>query len=242
MDYTLRFYRDWVKEDDLTTFRVKVGETDLSIRAHADLTDEALKFVKRLRTDIEVHAETHPGFLEALTPQVADAAAPAIVADMIRHSAAYGVGPMATVAGAMAQAVGRQLLRLTPEVIVENGGDVFLQMKRPVKLMLYSGEESPFAGDVVIAIDARGEARGVCTSSARVGPSLSLGQADAVLTIADDAALADAAATAVANRITRPEDVSVVLEEERVRGVLRGALVTIGHTLGAFGEVQLVKP
>ena len=173
MDYTLRFYRDWVKEDDLTTFRVKVGETDLSIRAHSDLTDDARKLVKRFRTDIELYAETHPGFLEALTPQSADAQAPAIVAEMIRHSAAYGVGPMATVAGAMAQAVGRLLLSASPEVIVENGGDVFLQMNRRVKLMLYSGEESPFAKDVVIAIDAPGKARGVCTSSARVGPSLS---------------------------------------------------------------------
>ena len=237
--YALRFYRDWVKEDDLTSFGVKLRETDLAIRAHSDLTAEALKRVKRLRRELEIYAEAHPGFFWAMTPQRVDPDSPDIVREMVESAALYGVGPMAAVAGAIAEAVGRKLLEFSPEVIVENGGDVFLQMNRPARLMLYSGEESPFGGKLIVKIDAPGEPRGVCTSSARIGPSLSHGAADAVLAIADSAALADAAATAIGNRVKCPEDVPGVLEEEKSRGVLLGAVVTIGGTFGAFGEVEL---
>jgi uncharacterized protein len=239
MNYVLRFYRDWVKQDDLTTFEVKLRETDLSVRAHSDLRDEALEEVKRVRRDIEVYAETHPGFLQALTSWQDDPSAPEVVRQMLRSTALYGVGPMAAVAGAVAEAVGRKLLEKSPEVIVENGGDIFLRMDRPVKLLLYSGEESPFNRRLVFRIDAPGECRGACTSSARVGPSLSFGETDAVLAVAANAALADAAATGMGNRVLGPEDVTGVLEEEKSRGLLRGAVVTVGGTFGAFGEVQL---
>ena len=239
MDYVLRFYRDWMKRDELDAFDVKVRETDLSIRAHGDQSAEALKLVKRLRADIEMYAERHPGFIESLDPWPDDAAAPDVVREMLRSTARYGVGPMAAVAGAIAQAVGRKLLEHSNEVIVENGGDIFLQMNRPVKLMLYSGEASPFGGRLILKINAPGRPRGVCTSSATIGPSLSFGRTDAVMIIADDAALADAAATAVANRVKTAEDVAQTLEDEKERRVLRGAVITIGHTLGAFGDVEL---
>lgn len=239
MDYALRFYREWVKRDDLVTFQVKLKETDLAVRAHADLSEAAAGLVRRFRADIELYAEMHPGFLEALDALPDDESAPPIVREMLTSSAAYGVGPMAAVAGALAEAVGRALLRESAEIIVENGGDVFLQMNRPAELMLYSGEESPFGGKLVLQIEAPGEPRGICTSSARIGPSLSHGRTDAVLAIAEGAALADAAATAIGNRVRRPQDVPEVLEQEKSRGLLRGALVTIGTTFGAFGEVRL---
>jgi len=239
MEYSLRFYRDWAKRDDLTSFEVKLRETDLAIRAHSDLSAEAMDMVRRRRRDLEVYAEAHPGFFWAMTPRRLDPEAPEIVREMIEAAALYGVGPMAAVAGAMAEAVGRGLLEFSPEVIVENGGDVFLRMNRPARLMLYSGEASPFGGKLVVKVDAPGEPRGVCTSSARIGPSVSHGAADAVLAVSDRAALADAAATAIGNRVKTADDVAGVLEEEKSRGVLLGAVVTIGETFGAFGELEL---
>jgi len=240
MEYRLRYYRDWVAKDDLATFEVKLRETDLSIRAHADLSDPALKLVRRLRADIEAYADAHPGFIEDLASRRDDPAAPDVVREMIRATALYGVGPMAAVAGAIAEAVGRELLKSSPEVIVENGGDVFLHMSRPVKLMLYSGEESPFNKRILLKLNAPGRATGVCTSSAKVGPSLSFGETDAVLTIADSAALADAAATAIGNRVRQAGDVPEV-RDEQARGLLRGCVITIGKTLGAFGEVEFER-
>jgi ApbE superfamily uncharacterized protein (UPF0280 family) len=241
MDYSLRFYRDWVDRDELTAFEVRLRETDLAIRAQTDLSADAMRIVRRLRAEIETYADMHPGFIASLTAWDDDPSAPPIVREMLRATAQYGVGPMAAVAGAVAEGVGRGLLSRTPEVIVENGGDVFLQMNRPARLMLYSGEASPFGSDVVLRIDAPGKARGVCTSSAKVGPSLSLGAADAVVAVSDNAALADAAATAMGNRVRSAEDVPKVLEEEQARGVLHGAVIAVGNTLGAFGDVTLEK-
>lgn len=239
MTYELRYYRDWVKKDGLVDFEVKDHETDLAVRAEKDLARETLKLVRRFRADIELYADAHPGFLEALTPTPEDAAAPDIVQAMIQAALVYGVGPMASVAGALAEFVGTELLRRTSQVVVENGGDVFLKMNRPVRLLLYSGETSPFGGKLLLKLDAPGEALGACTSSAHVGPSLSYGHADAVMAIAESAALADAAATAIGNRVKSPEDVTGALEQEQSRGLLRGVVITIGDTLGAFGEIEL---
>ena len=239
MSYALRYYRDWVRKDGLVSFEVKYRETDLSVRARRELSDETLRLVRRFRAEIELYAEGHAGFLEAQSPWAEDAAAPAIVQSMIRASSLYGVGPMAAVAGAVAEYVGTELLHETPEVVVENGGDVFLRMDRPVRLLLYSGETSPFGGRLVLKLDAPGEVRGACTSSARVGPSVSYGEADAVMTIAESAVLADAAATAIGNRVRSPDDVTDILEAEKKRGLLRGVVVTVGRTFGAFGDVEL---
>jgi len=164
-----------------------------------------------------------------------------VVRAMIAAGRAYEVGPMAAVAGAVAQAVGEGLLRWSPEVIVENGGDVFLKMDRAVELGLYAGADSPFSGTIRLRVETEGEALGVCTSSGTVGHSLSFGRADAVTAVAGDAALADAAATAIANRVESADDVERVLKEERERGLLKGLLVVIGKRIGAFGAVALAQ-
>jgi len=240
-----RFYRRWVNSDDLaglTTFEVAVRETDLQIRAWRDLTSHAFRLVKRVRAEIETYAATHPGFLESLVPLPIPPDCTGVPLEMLRAAEAFGVGPMAAVAGAVAEAVGRGLLRQSPQVIVENGGDLFIHLERPARLALYGGEGSPFTRTLVVEVGAGGASLGVCTSSGTVGHSLSLGRADAVMVVADSAAFADAAATALANRIRGPEDIGAVIEEERSRGRLRGLLAIAGGTLGAWGEVRLHGP
>ncbi|MCA1989441.1 MAG: hypothetical protein LDL07_09915, partial [Desulfarculus sp.] len=81
----------------------------------------------------------------------------------------------------------------------------------------------------------------VCTSSGTVGHSLSLGRADAATILAKDAALADAAATALGNRVRTAADLATALDwAQGVPGVL-GALVIKGSQLAAWGEVELVR-
>jgi len=125
-------------------------------------------------------------------------------------------------------------------VIVENGGDVFARSSEPVTCGLYAGERSPFRDRVAFRVDATAGV-GVCTSSGVVGPSLSLGRADAVVAIARDTAHADAAATALANRIERPADVDRVVAEEAERGALDGLIACMGDRIGLWGEVELVR-
>ena len=234
-----RFYREWTNTPDLVTFTVSIKETDLQIRARLDLTEQATESVRRVRRQLESYIAACPEFLTSFSPLPRDLGAPLIVQSMLDAGQEYGVGPMAAVAGAVAQEVGRDLLQFSPDVIVENGGDIFLMMSRPVGLGLYAGEHSPFTRRFVLKLDCAGEPRGVCTSSATVGPSVSFGQADAVVTIADSAPLADAAATAIANRIRSPQDLNEVLQAEQKRGKLLGCVAVIGRHLGAYGDVEI---
>ncbi len=84
------------------------------------------------------------------------------------------------------------------------------------------------------------EGLGVCTSSGVVGPSVSFGRADAVTAMAPDAAVADAAATAIANRVQSAQDIERVVQEEKDRGLLQGLIACAGDRIGFFGDIKLV--
>ena len=109
----------------------------------------------------------------------------------------------------------------------------------PHEVALYAGEDSPFTDTVTFQVDAR-RGLGVCTSSAKVGPSLSLGRADAVVAIHPDAAFADAAATSLANRIQCAEDVDEIVSEQKKQDALHGIIACCGDRLGIWGAVELV--
>ena len=125
--YEPRTYRNWHKDADLVSFSVVVRETDLLIRAPRDLTDPALKAVRKYRTLLEYYIESHPIFAVSLEPVIVTKDAPQLVRDMADAAREAGVGPMAAVAGAIAEAVGRDLLEFCDEIIVENGGDIFIK-------------------------------------------------------------------------------------------------------------------
>jgi len=235
-----RFYRAWAVGAGLSRFDVVVAETDLQIFAEQPLTDETNAAVRRARRDVEFYAATHDGFLVSLKPVTADPGAPEIVKRMCSAGAQYGVGPMAAVAGAVADFVGRELLRHSRQVIVENGGDVFFQTDEPPICGLYVGEHSPFTGRVRFR-PLEMDYGGVCTSSGTVGHSLSFGQADGVVIVARDPILADAAATAICNSVHTEADVALAIEREKESGLVDGGLIAIGTTLGAWGSVEIIE-
>jgi hypothetical protein len=159
---------------------------------------------------------------------------------MIRAARAAGVGPMAAVAGAMAEFVGRDLLKESDEVLVENGGDIFLRSGRELKIGIFA-EPSPLSLRIGLRVSRSEQGLGVCTSSGTVGPSLSFGRADAVCIVAPSASLADAAATAVGNIVKTPGDISAGLETARSVIGVKGVVIIMGEKMGAWGEVDLVK-
>lgn len=222
------------------SFNVTVRQSDLMIRARRDLRRQAETILERVRADIEAEIARDPAFRDSLSPLPLPASSAPVVERMLRAGIAWDVGPMAAVAGAVAQFVGQGLARWSDEVIVENGGDIYLRTARPVEIGLYAGEDSPYTGGLRLRVDPKDRGLGLCTSSGTVGHSLSFGISDAVVVLADDAALADAAATAIGNRITSPDAVAAVLEEERRRGLLRGLLITVGKRMGAYGEIEIL--
>jgi len=235
----LRRYRRLVKPRGLTSFEVKAKETDLWILAQRDLSKEALEEVLRLRRQIEAYIQKRPEFATSFSPLSHDPLAPPVVRTMIEAGQVVGVGPMAAVAGALAEGVGSKLLALSEEVIVENGGDVFLKVSRPRKVAIYAGN-SPLSMKVGIEVPAE-VSIGVCTSSATVGPSVSFGQADAVCVVAKSAALADAAATALGNLVKAPEDIPRAISTAKGMSGVEGVVIIIGDKLGAWGKYPLVE-
>ncbi|MCX5665707.1 MAG: UPF0280 family protein [Candidatus Omnitrophica bacterium] len=238
--YKERSYRQWVKSEGLVTFEVKELETDLLISAASDLENKARVSVVNYREEISSYVRKNKIFLTSLEPIDVEVDAPRIVRAMADAGRRASVGPMAAVAGAMSEFVGRDLLNYTDEVIVENGGDIFLKTKIRRVLGIYAGESSPFSGKLALEIPPSQGGLGVCTSSGTVSHSLSFGKADAALIISGDAALADAVATAVGNIVKNKDCIEKGIELARSIEGVRGALVIVGDKLGSWGEIKLV--
>ncbi len=238
--YQPRTYRHWIKDRDLVSFNAVVRETDLHIRAQSNLKQTVIKSIKKCRQPLEQYIASHPLFLHSLEPVAVENDAPAIVKEMAIAARSAGVGPMATVAGAIAEAVGRDLLDYSPEVIVENGGDIFMKSLKKRLIGIYAGS-SPFTGKLALEIEAEDTPLGICTSSGTVGPSLSLGVADAVITLAPSASLADAAATAIGNHIMSAQDIDVEIEQAGDKYGLTGLVIIKDDRIGLWGKVKLVS-
>jgi len=240
MTYEPRTYRHLIGDADLVSFEVTLKETDLYIRARIDLSRETIAAIEEHRGLLEGYIRAHPLFMHSLEPVEVGASVPQIVKMMADAAQAAKVGPMAAVAGAMAELVGRKLFDFSAEVIVENGGDIYLKTSRKRLVGIYAGA-SPFTGKLGIEIEPEKTPVGICTSSGTVGPSLSLGLADAAIVLSPSAALADAAATAVGNLVKSPEDIPAGLERvKEIKGVT-GVVIIAGERMGAWGDIKLVK-
>jgi ApbE superfamily uncharacterized protein (UPF0280 family) len=231
-------YRGLVKAGDLFTSEVLVKQTDLLVSGSRDLKAEAGGLVYKYRKQIEDYIERYPSFLRSFTPVKRDPFAPEIINRMIEAAARVNVGPMASVAGAIAEFVGLGLLPYSRDIIVENGGDVFIRSERRREVLLLA-ESSGFMG-MRIAIQPSLKPVGVCTSSGKLGHSLSNGKADAVMVVGSSASLADAAATGIANLIENPSDISRGIRVAQEIGVL-GVLILIGEQMGAWGQIEFLS-
>jgi ApbE superfamily uncharacterized protein (UPF0280 family) len=237
--YKERAYRGWVKSGGLVTFEVKEAQTDLWISADRDLAGQARQSVLNLRKAIEDYIRVDGSFYTALEPVSARNGAPAIISAMAEAAAKAGVGPFAAVAGAVAEFVGQELSALSREVIVENGGDIFMKTSAGKRIGIYAGEASPFTGKLVLEIPPAPGGIGVCTSSGTVSHSLHFGNADAVCMISDSTALADAAATAAGNAVKDARDIEKGIAVARSIDGIKGALIVFGDRLASWGDIRL---
>ena len=240
--YHKRTYRQAVAADDLVASFVTVKETDLHILAARNIAAEGYHFVHRYRNQLENYISAHPDFLTALVPLEQDILAPPIVKGMLKAAAAANVGPMAAVAGAIAEYVGRDLLDAgVGEVMVENGGDIFLKRDKDCVAAIFAGQ-SPLNEKVGVRLPASLMPLGLCTSSGTIGHSLSLGKADSVTVLAPSALLADAAATRLGNEVSAAgkKNINDVLALAKSIDGLLGVVIICGKHMGAWGEIDLV--
>jgi hypothetical protein len=222
----------------LVCWRTEHRETELFVCAQERLETQAYNAVVQLRAVLDGYIKKHPHFGSSLLPVEPLRDAPSVIADMCRAGKAAGVGPMAAVAGAFAAHVGRDLLIYTSEVVVENGGDVFMKTEEQRTVGIYAGC-SPVSMKLGIVVDSCETPVAVCTSSGTVGPSLSFGCADAAVVVSHDACLADACATRLGNEIRSAADISRALNMIAAIPGVTGAVAVVGEACGAVGDIML---
>jgi ApbE superfamily uncharacterized protein (UPF0280 family) len=233
-----RTYRA-ARNDDLTAFQLVIEETDLWIAAREDLGLPMADHVRFLRGQIKAYAAVHPEFLTSLEPLEAATRAPEIIRRMCRAGQLVGVGPMAAVAGTVAQMLGETFRERSPDLLIENGGDTYLCSTQERNIGILNMPDQ--AVRLCVPVTAEEFPCSFCASSARIGHSLSFGKADLVVVRSRDAALADAAATALANALTGAPAMDRVLD--RAKGWeslgIDGVFTQCEEKIGVWGKMQL---
>lgn len=235
-----RTYRSQAKKKGLVSFIVTVKETNLHIQANQDLSDNAVKAVLECRNYLETYIQRYPEFASSMSPIRPGFPMPKIAADMIHASAEVNVGPMACVAGAVSEFTGRRLLEDSNEVIVENGGDIFMKLEREMIFSIFAGN-SPLSMKTGVRIATRETPMALCTSSGTLGHSKSFGRADAATIISDSCALADAAATALGNMVQKDSDIKTAINAGKQVNGIYGIIIIKGKQIGLWGDFELVR-
>lgn len=238
--YQPRFYRKWINEE-LKNFNVTYKDTDLLIRAPIIVEDICRERVKKLRKCLDNYIKNNPKFINSLRPLKLKGDEPPPIKEMIINSRKVGVGPMAGVAGLFAERAGKRVLQETNQVIVENGGDIYMAVNRDCVIGVYAGDESPYSGKLGIQITSEQMPLGICTSAGNIGPSYSKGTADAVTVISRSTVLADTAATAAGNMIKEKDDIENTINWLKKMKDIKGILIIKDDSIGVWGELELIK-
>lgn len=234
-----REYRDFSTQGRFKAFCVRVETSDLYIKALKTLEREAHDLVVEARVQVELEIQRRPEFLSSLTPIPELGDEKFAAQRMLKAARKAGIGPMAAVAGAVAEYVGRGLMNYSEEVMIENGGDIFMRVYDETIVGIVA-PGSPFSGKLGLRIPPCPLPIGVCSSSATVGPSLSKGSADCAMVISKDTPLADAVATAMGNRIHEEKDLQTAVEWALSINGVSAALAIIGDKIAVKGDLDLV--
>ncbi|MCM8787778.1 MAG: UPF0280 family protein [Candidatus Omnitrophica bacterium] len=238
--YEERFYRNFCDLD--YGFQICYNESDLFIWSDKPLNkDFAYTILKKYYLQIEEHIKKNPLFLTSLTPLPFEQNAPAIINNMIKSAQHANVGPFASVAGAIAQYVGLELLGYTEQLIIENGGDIFLKINKDKKLGVYLGKHFDLTIDTIfLKIKKRQFPFGIASSSAFIGHSLNFGRADLVTVIAKDAISADCFATALSNRIKKINDIKKILDIAKNNPLIEAMLIAFEKKIYLWGDIEIL--
>ncbi|MDD2715623.1 MAG: UPF0280 family protein [Candidatus Wallbacteria bacterium] len=188
------------------------------------------------RNELTAYISQDPYFRTTLMSHSVSENAPEIIKRMTKATAGFGIGPMAAVAGAIAEYAVRAMAAAGSRyAIVDNGGDIAMLIDRPVTVGIFTGAAG--VRSFGLRFEPRPGLIGICTSSGRIGHSLSFGCTDAATVISGDTILADAAATALGNAIKTKEPASMkqAIDSMLVEGI--EGMIAVVDDLAAFGGI-----
>jgi ApbE superfamily uncharacterized protein (UPF0280 family) len=202
--------------------------------------EKAKGAVSGARLLLENYMAIHPEFVHAMDTERLDLTAPEMIRRMMEAGMKCGVGPMASVAGALSEIATDAMMKVGARLaLAENGGDISVKGEREVKIGIYAGEKI-VARQPGFKIKPDDLPIAICTSSGRLGHSISLGDSDSVVVFSMSAYLADAAATALANlvKVKDPEgSIQNALEKAEEFDGINGCMVFIDQLVGRWGKI-----
>lgn len=202
----------------------------------------AIDSIKRNRQQLELYVRVNPKFLHTLKPVPAPKK-PLVARLMAQNAKKAEVGPMAAVAGAIADIAVADMTREDCEVaVVEDGGEISAMSNRPIDVAVAVGDE-PLSKKFGFRLSEF--PIGLATSSGRFSHALSFGDAEAATIFCKNAALADAAATAVGN-VVKGEDAQAGIQAGIHKGLsiegVEGLLIIYKGQVGTAGKIpQIIK-
>ena len=240
-----RFYRDKMGEERFSSFVVSCKDSDLWIGIdktsfEPSIVDFAQRELINLRLVLEKYIHSFPEFATTYTPIKLPDNSPDIAVQMGKAAEIAEVGPMAAVAGAFSEFIGRAIQKRFPvkEIVVENGGDIYMSIGKDLNLSVYAGN-SALSGKIGIKIPYDSTPIGICTSAGNVGPSFSFGRADAVMVACKNTALADAYATTFGNRVKTADDISKAIKIASQCKEIISIVIICQNQMGITGQFEL---
>lgn len=203
--------------------------------------DVAISAIRLHRMELENYIALHPEFRYALDSISIEKEAPLIVQLMVRFTEIFDIGPMAAVAGVLADLAVQAILgEGARKAIVENGGEISAFSDEPFNVSLYLGE-NVLSNRMGFQVSPSDCPIGIATSSATIGHAISFGEADAVTVFADNAGLADAAATAFCNSVIGDDEEGSINKglqyADKFRTIIRGVFIVRGKYMGTMGKI-----
>jgi len=240
-----RTYRTQFNTTRFTGFVVTHRETDLWIGVNPSsfqprMKDVAMAKTVELRQKFDAYIQKVPSFKKSLKPFQPNADAPMGAKEMAVAAEKAGIGPMSAVAGLFAREIGEEIHKnfSVQELVIENGGDIYVLLKNELVLSVFAGE-SILSERIGLVVPAENSKLGICTSAGTVGPSLSYGKADAVVVVCKDILLADAMATAFGNKVKSPEHVGRVIKQAENFPEIQSLVIICEDKIGIKGENEI---
>lgn len=223
-------------------YKNKIKHIDIEethIRLISDILYPNLEeYIKKIRFDLKKYIYEDPEFLSSLEPLNKRVNASEIVRIMDKSSKIGNVGPMACVAGTISQMCLNQLIMKGSKLSsIENGGDIAIINNKKLVCGIYSNTIK----NIGFKLKPRSKPLGICTSSSKIGHSISFGNSESVTIIGAEASICDGLATRIANDVNGESDEESMMNglesAEKYKEYFDGGLIIVGGLVGTIGKI-----
>ncbi len=217
-------------------FHFEQDTSILTVLCQPEYAETGWKALLGVRSIIETFIDQYPEFENTHLPWTPPKEAPEIIQKMCEASRLLNVGPMAAIAGTLAEVCLLAILNAgSREAIVDNGGDIALFIRKTALIGIYSGARD--FENLAFQIPKTQRPLGICTSSGKIGHSFSYGKTNAAIVFSENIPLADCAATALGNLVQISSDLDTCFNDFEPIPQITGAAAIFNERIGLYGKL-----